>query len=499
MPRTRGAEHRPRLPAWCATAAVAGIASVGVVLLMVARADNNEPDREVLMTIVRGLQERDRSLSELEWCGTDTRQFDSEIQRGLGQNASGFTRRIMWARRGPRICAASETTQEIALDGTKTTPKRPEGVRDDMFAAWDEISVFDGEATLAVWVPTSEGATGTANVLSGPVATPIMEFGPVLGVLRTADELAAAVEAGKAKAERVRLNDVDCWRVEFWRDDKGNRPAVRRLWVAPEFGFAAVREERFYTEGWLYRETERTNFAQFNKDGQSVWIPKTVTRKGYHVDKRWREQPWFAAVLSVKQVALQVAPDHPFLDLSVDDLPPGYAVVDTRSGTNYYSGVPPEEYDDQIRSLAERLSQFMRDRDAQKLQREGTQQDAGGRHTGPQALMLLCAMEGIETGTPELIELSGTVPQGTTMNGLAAAAGQKGLKSSSQSVATEEFAQLKTPFIVQQARNRFLLVVSTMDESVIVVSPPLRIDAVPLYNLSQLLGPKVTALTVAAN
>lgn len=494
------APNRAILATWCAMTAMAVIVSVGIALVVAARADNEKCDKDVLTTLVRGLQERDEALRELAWRGTQTTQFDKGIVRalraqGIQISAGSHTLRIVWARRGPHMCAAFQIIEEQTFDGTKTTRDRPEGIRDDVLAAWKSVAAFDGEATLTIAVPT-EGEIGVANVVPG-LDVPISEFGPKVGVLRAADEVAAAVEAGGAYCQRVRLNDVDCWRVDIRRDLKGDGPTVSRVWIASQLGFAVVREERLSPEGWLMIETEREDFAQFNKHGQFVWIPSTVTQKRYWHDKRWRDQPWCTAVLSVGEVTLEVPPDHLFLGLTVDDLPRGYVVVDKRSGTNYESGVLPGEYDDKIRLLADRLNELLRDRDVDRLRREWTGEAAGGRYTGAQALLLLCAMKGIDTSTPELIELSGTTAQGTTMNGLQAAAGQKGLRCSIASVPVDEFAELKMPVIIEEARNRFIALVCITDGAAVVVAPPVRVDLVPLYRVPQLMGSRATALTLA--
>jgi len=296
----------------------------------------------VLETLVRGLQNRNSKLAELAWEATATNRFDEGIQRALGRDILSVTWRVAWAQTDGRICAATSDHGTVRLDGTQTTSQQHEGTREHPFAPWEVVGVFDGEATLTVWLSSGERREGLINVVSGR-GIPINEFSWKMGLFDRSEWLSLAVETGKVtKYEKADLDGTECWYVELDADPANHRPLASKIWIAPRLDFCVVREEWRGPDVSLRREVIRTDFTECSSGGKAVWLPRTVISKSYYwQDERWPDRPWFTSETSIEKVTLEVADDALFLGLTLDDLPPGYTYTVCDSHRSAVYRVPP--------------------------------------------------------------------------------------------------------------------------------------------------------------
>lgn len=281
--------------------------------------------------LVRGLADRCRRAAQLAWRGNQTKRFDEDIQRARGRDTLSFTQHVAWAHKGARICAAARTVETIALDGGRTAPADHNGTKSDLLAAWETVAVFDGEATLVIYPPFGERTHGIVNIEPGHEGYPVGEFGRKMDLFDRSEWLVEAASDGKVtKCEKTDLRGTECWYVEVARDPDNDRDVITKLWMDPDQGYLAVREEFWTTDGHILFRFARSNVVRYADGAATVWLPMTVVSEIWRRNERWADRPYLTGELSVEDVSLQVADDDLFLDLTVDDLPGGYTVVDCR-------------------------------------------------------------------------------------------------------------------------------------------------------------------------
>jgi len=90
---------------------------------------------------------------------------------------------------------------------------------------------------------------------------------------------------------------------------------------------------------------------------------------------------------------------------------------------------------------------------------------------GPRALLFLCQNAGIRADLAALRRQAGTTPQGTTMQGLAEAAQQHGLKASGVQMDPQALSQLSQPALAWVDGDHYIAVLSVRDGQATVHDP----------------------------
>jgi hypothetical protein len=279
--------------------------------------------------------------------------------------------------------------------------------------------------------------------------------------------------------------------VSFFLGVEGASPARVDWWIAPHLGYAVTRE---VWGGEVAQSIDRRDFRPFGKGSGEVWLPTTVEVHTHYPRGARLLDP--RDVLILRHVTFDLTALRPLLDLTVDQLPPGYSVTDMLAGGIYYHTGPVDRYDDAIAALADDVGRFRRDGDLRRLQKEAGAGRRDDLHSGPRALLLLCSLCGVATGTSELAKASGTDMYGTTLEGLAEAARQKGLTPRRSTVPANDLGRGSLPAIVERSRNNFVLILGTTQGTVVTLRPPTRIETLPVSWVAEAVGQSLQLLSL---
>jgi hypothetical protein len=441
--------------------------------------------------ILRGIQERENRLSTVAWDGTCTTTVPGPAPGTVPDGSSrvmqpGVRRtNVRWARRGKLIGVAIQSPNDHVVRTSKGL--RNYLLREGLASGatldeWWDVSVFDGKTRLQALGQTFPGGGHFATLAIGAEAPDPLDRVQLAGMTGAVQTLAVALKSGTLTCGECTWRGLRCRRLA-WRVSLAEPP--RRFWVAPDLGFAVVREENLSGDGWLNVEVERWPLRKMaSAHGEPVWVPTQVERRLYGLAQPSSTFLGSQAVLKLDRVRFDFPAHDYFLDLTLDSLPVGTRVHDEISNEQYKAG-PVGGHDGSMRGLARQLRAFALRPELRRLPKKPSRGDSEARHMGPRALMLLCCLYGGDALTSELVQLSGTDAHGTTMAGLAKAAQAKGFGATVVTAPAEILAQEGKPAILATGRNRFALFVGAAGGKVVLVEPPTGLRIMPVPSLTQ--------------
>jgi hypothetical protein len=431
---------------------------------------------------------REAHLTRLAWEGVQESHVDPAVRPDFAGSHPIQYVSYLWARWDSRKAVAHVYPSPTDRPGSQ--PSLPSSAT---LEAWSGAAgyVCVMRPGVRLHVQPQDRTASLSEESGDPEWDPM---GRELGVLVERDGLPSAGQEVTCRSDTV--DGRACRRLTFERSYAPNAPANQRsIWVCPGLGYAVVREEERLTYQALVVRKSRTGFRRYTTQaGDDVWLPLQVSFVTYASDpeNRGRRMSWGA--LNVRRYRLDIGPDDEFLGLTLDDLPAGYAIHDSRAGVGYRRGTPVDQDDPVVREGAEQLCAFARDPDPSRLLREWKRHGGSSRHPGPQALLMLCAMRGVSASTSELARLAGAGVRGTSMSGLLAAARAKGFEASVQSVAVKDLGPANLPAIFEVRPNYYLVVVGVADDHVVTVTPPQGLKVTPIRFWPDQRPPSVTLL-----
>ena len=232
------------------------------------------------------------------------------------------------------------------------------------------------------------------------------------------------------------INDVRCYLVEFQMD---TAPMLVRYWIAPDKGYCILKAEYIVKQSALppviHQVVYNSDFRQFS---EGIWYPTQRTVTSYFLEGSRQGEIKSEERLEVKAAVFNVS------------FPADYFGIGTELiASQSVESAPSDSASDRSAGSSPALLEC-----------------------GPQSLLMICNLLGVETSFAELSELSAFSPEaGTTMAGLYSAAQRKGLNPVGVKAGISDLQQLEKPVIAHVNQDHFLVVTRVAENQVYCLDP----------------------------
>ncbi|NCQ28520.1 MAG: hypothetical protein AUJ96_20305 [Armatimonadetes bacterium CG2_30_66_41] len=470
------------------------------VALYIASWGRTAPADPRVLTIMRGIEYREALIESLSvsYAETTTSSPDVILRIAEAFKAKHPERsfppppRIVrasgkWIMKGEKqrvemIMPSPET--DVGTRARQDFEKRRDGSaapEEGGAGAYTTTAMYDGRKLIALYPQTTPGLPFIVNVserATGSAAADLYRIGEMLQLYESRMPLSEYL--GRLNPSLVGSEENEgrqCFVLQAETELEGHM-VRKRWWVSPETNYWPVRQEITFPDGELvFAKT----LSDWKRHGSEVWIPHRVIVRSYVPRKLYgthEERSRVDLRLLTAEVNAQVQDD--VFTSDVDSLPPGTQIQDLDAGKMRVIGAV-EASDDEIRSLADLAQQYLEGKvsEAQLAARRRSPPSGDKRLCGPQCLLILCHLHGLDASTKELARLAGTDETGTTMYGLVQAAQSKGLKLRGHSTTYDDLRSRGVPAIVHMQEAHFIVVVRALDNRAVVIDPPLHVAVVP--------------------
>lgn len=288
---------------------------------------------------------------------------------------------------------------------------------------------------------------------------------------------------------REKIDDATCYVVEIKRDveikfESSTKMITerKRLWYEPVLG--VVRQIAVYSEdNALLYSWKGKNFKQCL---EGVYLPMEAESIIYSGAEYKKNHPILVRKFVVKQMEInQGIPDELF---SPPTLPKGSIIMDEIIGRTYTVGekLPSDE---DILQIAKVARDFLEGRRSisQIIEEYKDKGKSESYNCGPNALLAVCGILGVETTSKKIAELSGADEKGfTSMAGLKRAAEALGLKAEGMDLTLEELKKENKLAIAWLPPGHYIVVVGFAEDKVVIIDPPTALTVIPIYGLDNL-------------
>ena len=235
---------------------------------------------------------------------------------------------------------------------------------------------------------------------------------------------------------RRQLGDVKCYLVEFQME---GLPVFVRYWISPDKGYCILKaqyiEKRDGFPPVIHHDVYNSEFRQFS---EGIWYPTQRIMTSYWIDGSRKGEIRSEKRFEIKEAVFNLSFPVDFFQIyseTIEGRSVDASTVDSNSQLSEASS----------RALLE---------------------------CGPQSLLVICNLLGVDASFEELAELSAFSPQtGTTMAGLYTAAQSKKLNPVGVKASIADLKQLEMPAIAHVNQDHFL-VISRMEENGIDLQDP---------------------------
>lgn len=336
-------------------------------------------------------------------------------------------------------------------------------------------------------MPTLDEAVGRMDL---PLA--YLGIGIDYGMAQGSKLLSEALKGARTKLMgKENIEGATCYVLEIYNE--GEVPVLgggkevfqdrKKIWIDPAIGYKIRQRIDYFPNN--NRERFLLKCKDFKQSGD-VWIPHKVEATYLRYDEQRKKSSTFATLI-LELSECEVNGEIPDTIFSLE-LPKGTAVWDIRSD-RFYKWGEKQPTDEDILKIAEVAKGFLEGNVSlnQIIEEYKDKGKSESYNCGPNALLAVCGILGVETTSKKIAELSGTDEKGfTSMAGLKRAAEALGLKAEGMDLTLDELKRENKLAIAWLPPGHYIVVVGFADDKVVIIDPPTALTVIPIYGLDNL-------------
>lgn len=195
---------------------------------------------------------------------------------------------------------------DIALKGEKERIEEkyskysPSNEQDSTNLTLHRLWTYDGEKTRQIYYPQEEGAKSEGIISSGFLFSPYSPYNiPLVFADFLGQKMSLSNYPGIELVGETQIDNYECYLLEW--SNKDSRTTVK-IWVAPEFGFRALRIE---SHSNVFETIQKNDYEKYN----GIWAIKHQISQGF-LKKGQDSLRLFQRELTVKKAEFVIPPEE---------------------------------------------------------------------------------------------------------------------------------------------------------------------------------------------